>query len=131
MSGVWWSSDVAACCRTVTRFASRLKAAFACAQVFVPRLVDMIRVGQRGLLGRYALAKKGLRCSSPAAPASSRARSWASTPSPPGCIGASWAEVMFFLAFVVLATLTTEPPKIVCVHRTLDECLIRRENPPR
>ncbi len=37
---------------------------------------------------------------------------------------------MFFLAFVV-ATLTTEPPKIVRVHRTLDECLTRRENPPR
>jgi hypothetical protein len=29
---------------------------------------------------------------------------------------------VFFLAFVTLATLTTEPPKIVSVYRTLEEC---------
>lgn len=31
---------------------------------------------------------------------------------------------MFFLAVLTWVTLTTEPPKIVGVFRTLDECLI-------
>lgn len=30
---------------------------------------------------------------------------------------------MFFLAVLTWATLTTEPPKIVKVYKTLDECL--------
>lgn len=34
---------------------------------------------------------------------------------------------MFFLAFVVLATLTTEPPKIVRVYMTLDECMVAKD----
>jgi glycine betaine/choline ABC-type transport system substrate-binding protein len=33
---------------------------------------------------------------------------------------------MFFLAFVVVATMTTEAPKIVSVYRTLDECLVAK-----
>jgi hypothetical protein len=35
---------------------------------------------------------------------------------------------MFFLAFVVLATLTAEPPKIVRVYRTLDECMAAKDD---
>jgi hypothetical protein len=31
---------------------------------------------------------------------------------------------VFFLAILVWATLTTEPPKIVGAFKTLDECLI-------
>jgi hypothetical protein len=34
---------------------------------------------------------------------------------------------MFFLAFVVLATLTTEPPKIVQIYGTLDECVTAKD----
>lgn len=34
---------------------------------------------------------------------------------------------MFFLAFVVLATMTTDAPKIVSVFRTLDECVVAKD----